>query len=356
MPPPHSTGQTPAVSAGPFIGGFFGLEGPGAARGGVAAAWGLTAGMPAWSNASSALAALVAAHDPPVVWLPGHLCTWTLAAVPEARRRFFPLGPDLAPDLTALEGRLAPGDMLLAINMFGRSPGPDWRAFLAAHPDVTVIEDCAQALDTGAPPWGDWRLYSPRKLMGVPEGGLAIPISAGARAMTLSGPPAPADPQLVAQRLVPMLMRREAPSQNALWFPLQQAAEQTQIVTRHAMSDVARALLSTIDPEPMIIARKRNFARLAERLRRFALLPETAPDFAPFAFPVLLPSARRQAVRDALHAQGIFTALYWDEIAAPPDFASDHARARSLVALPCDHRYDSRAMDRLAARFLEIAA
>ena len=111
---PQSSGKTSAVSAGALMGGSFGLDGPEAqAGGGVAAFWGLTETMPAWSNASSALAALVAAQAPQAVWLPGYLCSWTLAAVPEERRRFFPLGPDLAPDLAALDGRLAPGDMLL---------------------------------------------------------------------------------------------------------------------------------------------------------------------------------------------------------------------------------------------------
>jgi len=168
------------------MGGFFGLEVPEASQpeNGLAAAWKIAGPRLAWTNATSALAALVVHLGPGSVWLPGYICASILAAVPGRALRFFPLREDMSPEIAAMQGRLSPGDMVLAVNMFGRDPGAEWRAFVKDHPSVTFVEDCAQALDTSVTPWGDWRLFSPRKLLGVPEGGLLAAVSGQARAQS----------------------------------------------------------------------------------------------------------------------------------------------------------------------------
>lgn len=333
-----------------LIGGAFGLEPPG--TGGLADLWRIEPHL-AWENATSALAALVAQRAPGAVWMPGYLCAHMAAAVPAGRRRFFPLTADLAPDTAALAA-LAPGDLVLAVNYFGRAPGATWRAFVAANPQVTFVEDCAQALDPAAPPWGDWRLYSPRKLMGVPEGGLLVPVSD--RAGVLSGPRLPHDPAGATRRRLPMALRAAEPANNALWHPLFQAAENAGTVSDRAMDPAALAALAGVDPAPMIAARQANFARLYGRLATHALPGDPGHGFAPFGFPVLVPSARRDAVLGRLHGAGIFAAVHWRALAAPAGMTAEHALAARLITLPCDHRYGPAAMDRVAATFQEALA
>ena len=339
------------------IGGFFGLALPGAPKQvgrGLAEAWGVAGTRHAWSNATSAFAALVTHLRPGAVWLPGYICADFVAAVPQDKRRFFPLRHDLAPDIAALEGLLCPGDMLLAVDMFGRAPGKEWRDFVAAHREVTFVEDCAQALDIPCP-WGDWRLFSPRKLLGIPEGGLLAPVSARARSqvMDLPGPVEAPDAARVMERLAPALTRLGLPESNDLWHPMHQAAEAREEVTGHAMSVLARALLAVQDSMRIAAARRRNFRHLAARLTPQAAFSESDPAFVPFGFPVLLPPEDRDRVRAHLHARRIFPAVHWTHIAAPPSFINDHLRARSLLTLPCDHRYDLEDMDRLADIFNE---
>jgi|GEM_PF-700292 len=354
MPPPSP--DTPP--AGPPIGGFFGLEMP-APRGdgGLAAAWGVAGTALAWANASSALAALVAAIRPGRVWLPGYICAHFVAAVPADLRRFFPLTPGFAPDLAALDGQLAPGDALLAVNMWGRAPGAAWRDFVAANPQATFIEDCAQALDSGVAPWGDWRLYSPRKLLGVPEGGLLAPVSARARAQApdIALPAADGagagDPAAALARLAPALARAEAPAANHVWHPMNQAAEAAQAIGPAPMGRLARALLAATDPAPLVAARRDNYARLARALPDHELLGETAPGFAPAGFPVALAPGRRAAVLARLHGDRVFPAVHWAAIPAPPGFTADHARAASLATLPVDHRLGAGDMARMAGLF-----
>jgi dTDP-4-amino-4,6-dideoxygalactose transaminase len=214
------------------------------------------------------------------------------------------------------------------------------------------VEDGAQCLDSGQPAWGDWRLFSPRKLFGVPEGGLLVPLSDSARSAGLTGPAKPSDPALSDQRRRPMDLRRKHPQDNALWHPAHQAVEAMGEVSDRAMDPAALALLTSLDPMPMIAARRANFAILAQHLANFAVLPEGAPEFAPFGFPVRLPAQSRDQVLQQLHAQGIFPAVHWRDIAAPLSFAADHARAATLATLPCDHRYGRPEMERVADAFL----
>jgi hypothetical protein len=266
------------------------------------------------------------------------------------------LTDDLVPDIAALDGHIGPGDMVLAVNMFGRAPGPDWRAFASAHSGITFVEDCAQALETGEDPWGDWRLYSPRKLVGVPEGGILVPVSARARAQAPDIYPdmdLPTDQTPDSQhRLAPMLARQASPQANALWHPLHQAAEASHRITDTPMSVFARDLLTQLDPGPMIAARKRNYAHLAKSLGAYALLPEAHPHFAPSGFAVRVLAQTRAEVLARLYARKIFAAVHWRDIPAPVGFAADHTRAASLITLPCDQRYGPTEMEIVAETFL----
>lgn len=312
--------------------------------------WGVRTDL-AWEDATSALAALVAQLRPGAVWLPGYICASILAAVPAHMRQLYSVTAALEPDLTTLEA-VSTGDLVLAVNYFGRAPGANWRSFVASRPDVTFVEDSAQALDTGEAPWGDWRLFSPRKLFGVSEGGLLSPVGDRALRTKLAGPTAPSDPANADLFRRPMWLRGEEPMNNALWHPLHQAAETLRRVSSRAMNPEALDLLMSLDPKPMRDARIANFSCLAERLAAFALLPDRVPTYAPMGFPVMLRPERRDEVLAALHVARIFAAVHWRDIPAPAHFLTDHARAASLITLPCDHRYGLPEMATIAASFL----
>ncbi len=334
--------------AHPPIGGFLTLALPG--PGGMDRHWQIDPNL-AWGNATSAFAALVAHLRPGTVWLPGYLCVPFLAAVPRGLRRFFATLPDGTPDTATLHG-MRPGDLVLAVDYFGRPPAAAWRDFVVSQPGVTFVEDASQALDPG-PAWGDWRLHSARKVLGVPEGGLLIPCSDRARGQALPGPDLPPDPGRVIERMLPMLARIEAPGLNRLWHPLNQVAEAGQLASGRAMSRFALGLLTSLDPAPAIAARKANFALLARALPDLALLPDTDPAYAPLGFPILLPAGQRASVQTHLAAHGIFAAVHWSEIAAPADFLAEHDRAARCLTLPCDPRYGPAEMDRIVETLRE---
>ncbi|MBB94225.1 MAG: hypothetical protein CML68_06455 [Rhodobacteraceae bacterium] len=365
-----------------MLGGFFGLELPDPDRtgdaGGLWRHWRADEGR-AFANASSALAALITHLQPGAVWFPAFLCAEFAGAAAPGLRRFFALDDDLAPDPATLSP--APGDLVVAVDYFGRAPGEctgegsgeasggcsgtTWRDFVAAHPQVTFVEDCAQAIDTGQPPWGDWRLYSPRKIAGIPDGGILVPM----RGQAL--PPAPVPPAFaqVQAALAPKLARLEAPAQNALWHPLNQAHEAAHAVTDLGMSTFSRRLAGLIDVQAISARRHANFRALAGPLADWAVIADPDPGFVPFGFPVRLAPGQRDAVAGALYARGIFPAVHWRDLPVPrdpggpagrtadwtadwmADWTADWTRADTFLTLPCDQRWSVSDMGRMVDAF-----
>lgn len=333
------------------IGGFLGLELP-SGDGGLRRLWGLGSRAETWVNARSALAALLTVTRNPV-WMPAYLCSRFVATVPEDRLRLYPLGPDLSPDTSWLAARASQGDLVLAVNYFGRPPGAAFLDFVAARPDLWFIEDCAQAIDTGAPAFGDWRLYSPRKLLGVPDGGVLVPCSARARCIELPESQAqPDDPMPAVGRAQPLLARFEDVDEahNEVWYALNRAKESALGVSTRPMSRLAWELLGLLDVAAISQARKLNYAALARQLPDMALFRTTSPTFVPLGFPIRVPAAQRSGLLQRLYRERIFPAVHWHPLhSGSSAFEWEPEWSRTLITLPCDQRYSPADMVRLAS-------
>jgi dTDP-4-amino-4,6-dideoxygalactose transaminase len=337
------------------IGGFLGLEFP-AGPGGLRRIWGASEPSLSFVNARSAFASLVKAAPSPRVWFPAFICPEFVDAVPEQKRRYYPVGENLSPIVSVLETKVRPGDLVLAVDYFGRPPGAAFLDYVAGNGDVIFVEDCAQAMNTAEQPWGSWRLFSPRKLVGVPDGGLLVRCSPAAAAITPS-PSTTIDAREATDLAAPQLTRFEDENEvhNDVWHRLNQEKERRLSVSTQRMSRLTWTLLGLLEPEKIGDIRRRNFAVLADRLREWALFKERAPQFVPLGFPVLL--ERRQQVRELLHKHRIFPAVHWERLPSPRDeFPAEHALASRILTLPCDHRYNVADMERVITLFLQAAA
>jgi dTDP-4-amino-4,6-dideoxygalactose transaminase len=335
-----------------LIGGFFELEGLDAGGPGVADLW----GMPldpnlTFANGRSALAALVATQKPKKVWLPAYICRSVHAAVlatgiPLA---FFPVNADLGPDTFFLERHVGPREMVLAVDYFGRPPTDCFLNFVRRRPDLLFVEDASQAMDTGQPPWGQWRLHSPRKLLGVIDGGFITPATA-------IDPEWTAQPSQTKARHLAALARfeDEAEADNPHWHGANQSREAAEQTGRDRMSRLSRSFLQHLPVKPMISKRRANFAVLATDLQPLAFLPDRLPSFAPSGFPIQTLPEQRPGLIAALVAQGIFPAVHWTDLPSDPSFALEHHLARTLLTLPCDHRYGPTEMARVADVTLRV--
>ncbi len=327
------------------IGGFFEQHVPNDAATGVSVLESWTGGRPyaAFGNARSAFAALAQAFPRASVWLPAFLCHDLVHAPYSARTRCYPVLEGFEPDLSGVEAEAKAGDLVLVAAYFGLPIGPGTRQALGRRPDLRVVEDRAQALGA-EPAVGGWRLHSPRKLLGVADGGLLVACDAVAP-LPLPTEPADSDALWAAPSL------RAADPQglrNAVWHAANQAKEAAMSVSSHVMTDRSLSILARASLEHLAGPRLRNWRTLDERLRAWSALPPD-PASPPLGYVLRLAPDLRDELLRKLHAERIFAAVHWPRIAGPDmDFPREAQWARELITLPCDHRYGEADMARIA--------
>jgi hypothetical protein len=119
---------------------------------------------------------VVEAVRPSQIWLPSFLCDAVLAAAQRSPSvlRFYDVGEDLNISPDGWLDQVGERDLLLLIDYFGF---PNFRecAYRAKAQGAWVLEDACQALlSDGLDAPVDFVLYSLRKFLGVPDGGVLI--------------------------------------------------------------------------------------------------------------------------------------------------------------------------------------
>lgn len=328
------------------VGGFFEHHPPGAADGrpSVLDIW--TGGRPysAFVNARSAFSALSRTWPGAAIWLPAFVCGDLLDPGLVARVRFYPVLDGFKPDLTTIEAKARPGDLIVFVAHFGLPLGPETRAFAARRTDLRIMEDRAQALDAGSPILRAWLLFSPRKLLGVADGGLLVAPD------RTQGPPQPTTVADAGALWRAPRLRADDPEgrDNAAWHAANQTKEAAMAVGDQAMTTESLAILANVSLSDLAGPRRANWAVLDRRLKPWSALPAD-PTAPPLGYVLRLAPARRASLLAGLHACRVFAAVHWSRIAGPAEsFPREAAWTNELVTLPCDHRYDAAAMERIA--------
>jgi dTDP-4-amino-4,6-dideoxygalactose transaminase len=333
------------------IGGFFELHEADGASGGASVldAWAGHRAHVAFVNARSAFAGLARQFPATSIWLPAFSCTDLLDGLDMTRVKFYPLRDGFQPDLDVLGPMARSGDLVLVTAYFGQPATAATRNFAAGRPDLWIVEDCAQALDPGAL-WSHWRLFSPRKLFGVADGGILVVRDQGGFL------PAPERDPDAAGLWAAHLLRHADPEglNNAAWHAANQQKERGMTAAPEAISRRSLDLLSRTSLQSLRAPRLRNWQILDKGLRTWSALPSpvTAP---PLGYVIRVPSSGRGPLLAKLYAERIFAAVHWAEIAGPAhDFPLEQQWSRELVTLPCDHRYGEAEMDRIVARVASL--
>jgi len=300
----------------------------------------------AYGSARSALAALLRTRGVRRAWLPAYICPAVIDGLTTAGAEpcFYDVSTRLDCDLAEVERGAEAGDAVIGVAFFGRDIGAEFLDLRQRRPDLLWIEDRAQAADPSPAGRADAAIYSPRKLVGVADGGLLFSSEAVA-APTLPAPDLwnPED----ARALDPAGYAPER------WYGLFRDREAAVTTAPFATSARALAALEGVAAAPMAKARRQNWRRLAGRLSDYALWPDLDPDFTPLAFPILTPDAA-DAVR-ALAAERIWAPRHWPALrSAAERFPEAHVLSRRLVSLPCDQRYGEADMDRVADAVLRL--
>jgi dTDP-4-amino-4,6-dideoxygalactose transaminase len=300
-------------------------------------------------NARSGIWFLVHQLSPRQVWCPSYLCHTILDAVNSSAAgiRFYEVNYDLAiPSLEWLD-QVQQGDLVILIDYFGF--GCDLScAIQARERGAWVLEDASQALLSGnVGQFSDFIVFSPRKFLGVPDGGiLRLNRDVNFQGVTFETPPA----QWWLNAFLASLLRREFDLHGGArhWFELFQKTESESPIGPYAMSELSRTLLlNSFDYSTIAQRRLDNYQVLASELGNLALFPNLPAHVVPLGFPIRVKN--RDRLRQALFDHEVYPPVHWPiQGAVPEEFGDSHRLAAEIMTLPCDQRYDGSDMQRMA--------
>jgi hypothetical protein len=236
---------------------------------------------------------------------------------------------------------LADGEWLLYVNYFGLCDrGVD--DVLERFPRERVVIDNAQAF-FAEPRECAATLYSPRKFVGVSDGGYLF-------ARCPVTPPAEID-RASPQRFLHLLKRIDADAETG-YADYAAAEDSLKRQEPKDMSRLTQRILGSIDYADVRARRIANFTWLHGKLGQSNAFPiERDGSSVPLCYPYFGAPAD---LRAELIAQRIYTPCYWPELAAAapmPDVETE--LARTALFLPCDQRLSIAQLDRIAQLVLE---
>jgi dTDP-4-amino-4,6-dideoxygalactose transaminase len=305
-------------------------------------------------NARSGIFLLCKLLAPSTVWMPSYLCDAMLQPLKmtQTRTKFYEVNYDLAVPSWEWIKDVKHGDIVVVIDYFGFPPDTSCVS-RAKEKGAWTLEDACQALLTEeVGTLADFVVFSPRKFLGVPEGGILAPKRARLPD-NISLEPPPAEWWLKA--LHANILRREFDlyGGDRRWFTLLQQTKKNSPVGYYSMSELSRILLRHAFDYPAIAQRRiRNYQVLNKELGDLALFPRLPAKVIPLGFPIRLKN--RDQVRQQLFEHDIYPPIHWPVHGIVPEkFRDSHQLAADIITLPCDQRYDCDDMERMARLVLE---
>ena len=129
-----------------------------------------------------------------------------------------------------------------------------------------------------------------------------------------------------------------------------------QQLSRKRMSRITEAFLRRIPLSDIVRKRQGNWEILYQSLGRFCLWEITRPDFAPFAFPFLVPQDYPVEILHTLLTRAkVFCRRMWYPLPLIKNlYPLEEALSKRLLLLPCDQRYGKEDMQRIAELVIKI--
>lgn len=287
-----------------------------------------------FQSARAAFYALLMTGRPNRVWMPKYICDSMLAPlkVTDTKIVFYDLDSALG---VSSDVQIEDGDWLLYVNYFGVCAAQEDRLLKRFNANQLIF-DHAQAFF--APPRECLAtIYSPRKFLGVPDGGLlftSLPVTESLEIDTDS-----------VARCVHLLKRLDSTPETGYQY-FKNAEETFCDMQPRRMSTLTARLLNSVDYPTARERRNANFRLLHEQLNHLNGLSfgESRID-GPLCYPLLV---GEPSVRERLLANRVFVATYWPEVRGRvSDTAFESRLVNECLPIPCDQRYASMEMRRI---------
>lgn len=232
---------------------------------------------------------------------------------------------------------LSEGEYILYTNYYGVKD--EYCKKIAAIYGNKAIIDNAQALFCKSIPEAS-QFYSPRKFMGMPDGGLAIAIfSSSTDTLT----------QDTSFDRCSHLLKRTELSPSEGYADFKACSKKISEAPLCQMSRISKSILLSVDLESIKQKRRQNFFLLHEILSNTNVFD--IPNFNSFECPLVYPywSNNGDVLKKKLIEQQIFVATYWPNVfewTKQDDLECQIAN--HMVCIPIDQRYGKEDMERIA--------
>lgn len=226
------------------------------------------------------------------------------------------------------------GEYILYTNYYGVKN--DYCKKLRTKYGNNLILDLAQALFYYEASADMPRFYSPRKFVGVPDGGILYPSFATKQVLDI-------DPSshIRVKHLTKSIDKGVEAAYNDFQIDEETISSAGPVL---GMSKLTTQLLSGIDFEYVSKRRNENFMYLHRQLRGKNLLFITGgPDIAPLVYPY---RSKKVGLREYLIDKMVYTATYWPELLTG-NSESAATLSKEIIALPIDQRYTIGVMKQL---------
>jgi hypothetical protein len=313
--------------SGKTYGGFFPIDLPSVIR--TSRSTEHLAGCLRFYSARSAIAELIRANGISDVLVPGYLCPAVNQAVLHAGAtcRTFRVSPGFTVDPVDLIKAAGQDTLVIMAGYFGvYMPDPGALEDLMDFAGCRVLLDYAQALYAPCPDRFA-AVYSPRKFLGVTDGGLLV----AGRSSRLETPPEPqrkVDPTLFGDRMACHSVRLEYPDGDVLGSF--RRLEGAMPLDPYRMSDIATRIFDLFDHDSACAVRLENYNTLSSTLRH----SPPAASSIPLCFPTPVAREVFGAIRRSLLSKGVYVPHYW-----PVMEKSSEDLAETALCLPVDQRY-----------------
>ena len=335
-----------------IIGGMFGLEGTPAPR--YSSPDFLSGNTVQLVNARSGIALLMDLLSPGRVWMPSYFCGHVLKDVGERASAFsyYEVGYYLNLPSLAWVDEVQVNDLVVITNYFGFPSDPECEKRVKERGAWLLVDACQALLSENIDQFADFVLYSPRKFLGVPDGGVLI-INNEIPDDLFTLKKAPTEWWLKAFTASVLRGEYDRHGGDRRWFKLFQETEVTAPIGAYAMSELSRKMLQYSFDYGLIAERRvANYELLAAQLGEFALFPALPEGVVPMGFPIHITD--RDRIRQIFFSHNIYPPVHWQIAGIVPDkFHDSHRLSAEIMTLPCDQRYGEQDMERIINVFMK---
>lgn len=273
------------------------------------------------------------------VFLPVYICNSVIQAVVDSGAvvESYMLDDSLYPE--ELPNHISKETVVLYVNYFGLCLQNVQRLSKEITKRKLIIDN-SQAL-FASPANAKATIYSIRKFMGVPDGGLLV-----TNGFDIKAPKNEDTGSLARMKHILLRMAYSARTGYSSYVESEKTLNDTNPLK---MSRLTKRLLSSIDMDVVKERRRENFKELSLKLDRFNKFKwDITDDIVPLCYPLLI-EENVDKLKEELIGKGIFIPTYWPDIKSRISNNSlEYCLSHCCLFVPCDQRYAISQMNTIA--------